>query len=139
MTVAATAGTFSLLYLGTQSRRVYALVQDGSAQVRLLTTALTVAPNDFLRIAGALYQVKSVGAADPTAVTLTAPFAGGFTDIAQVRPCHRTTMPPCHHAAMPPCHHATMPPCRHATMPPCRPAALPPPHKSVTFFRLSPS
>ena len=100
VTVAAAAGTFALLYVGPQSQRVYALVQDGSAQVRLLSHNVAAAANDFLRIAGGLYQVKAVSANDPTALTLTAPFTGGFTDIAQVPHACLSPYTSSHHALL---------------------------------------
>ena len=72
-------GSFMLLYVGKQTRNTFLVVREESDVVTLLDYNLTVAANDFFRIAGQLYQVESVNSSDT--IILTTVFTGGFSDI----------------------------------------------------------
>ena len=77
-----TAGGFSLLYMGAQSRQV--LVQTAAESTKLFMYSIdmrdTVKVGDFLQIRGGLYQVAN--ASDEYGqMYLTTPFAGGFSDV----------------------------------------------------------
>ncbi len=69
-----TAGSFSLLYVGPQSLRVYLLVAQGSTTARVLSRTLSVAANDFFRVAGTLYQVHYYTTTHHCTLLALAPF-----------------------------------------------------------------